>query len=98
MINVLLVVNIVASYAVWTAFTWLFYSKIKNMLVFVIITLTMYALVPLHYALIHDDVLVTTPTVLSYILALKLRGGKDFLQTVLIPLPTILTSVYLLVV
>jgi len=98
MTNIMLVINIVTSYIVWIVFVKLFYRKIKNILVFVIFTVTIYALIPLHYILVHGALPVLIPVLLEYILVLGLCGGRNFLQTVLIPLPIILTSVYLLVV
>ncbi len=98
MTNIMLVINIVTSYIVWMVFVKFFYRKIKNMLVFVIFTVTIYALIPLHHVLIYGTVPALIPVILEYILVLGLRGGRNISQTVLIPLPIILTSVYLLVV
>jgi len=98
MANIILVANIVISYIIWATFTKLLYDRIKNKLIFVVLTLTIYSLIPLYYVLIYNKVIVALLIIPVYILALWIRGGDSFLKTVLIPLPIIVMSMYLLLV
>jgi hypothetical protein len=97
MANILLVINIVASYMVWASFTRALYTKVKNTLIYVTFVSTIYSIIPLYHILVYGRVLALLPVVLTYTLILLSRG-KSPTQVTLIPLPIIATSMYLLLV
>ncbi|MCC6034246.1 MAG: hypothetical protein LM567_01940 [Desulfurococcaceae archaeon] len=98
MSSILLIVNIVLSYVIWIVSTRILYSKIKNLLIYVTLTCTIYSLLPLYYVLVYYKLVVLLPIILVYILTLISHGGTSFLETALIPSPIIIVSVYLLMV
>ncbi|MEM0199155.1 MAG: hypothetical protein QXO48_04105 [Desulfurococcaceae archaeon] len=93
-------VNILASYLLWVAVTLVFKNRVKKMLIYALFPFALYSAPCVYYALAEHSMVYALPVVLSA-LVLVYHAGKDkkkaFTSTI-IPLPQVLTLVYIALV
>lgn len=96
--NTLFIVNIVASYFLWILYTLIFYSKVKNKFIYALIPVFLYTIPSVCIFTGKEYTYSVLLIPVSYILFFYLKGGRRGIETVLIPLPLIISIMWRLMV